>query len=318
MKARAAPSSAFRALRVLVLSALCLSSAQADDGLRLRLAQLPGAASNNAPAGQSTSGASSQTAPAAAAEPTPAPKPAAPGAEPAAPQPPASVPAVPTAPAASSSASSAAPASVPAAPAERVGPASPASPATDRGPIVRPPVQAGDRWTYRQSSGAASGITRQTIRQVSEDGISLVSQALNSFDSQTAIYSRQWGLIASGFNDYNPPLAYYSFPLYPGKRWGIDSTVSNFGAGQKSRIKGEARVEGWEEVQTQLGSFLALKIEIDMETSDPGDANRILKIRETHWYSRLVMRPVRVESRTELGGQPVSQETVQLLEFRLE
>jgi len=191
-------------------------------------------------------------------------------------------------------------------------------PAIDTGLLLRPAVQTGDEWVYRRSTGRSSRVMRQTITGVNEKGMTLKTEDIGSADSSVAVHDRDWGLLGSGFNDYSPALAYYSFPLYPGKRWGVDSSVSNFGAGLSGRMKGEGRALGWETVEAPAGRFLAMKIELLIETADPGDPQRTLVVRERHWYSRVAMRPVRVESEATIAGEAPRSETVELLSFRIE
>ena len=186
------------------------------------------------------------------------------------------------------------------------------------GPVTRPQVRVGDEWIYRRGQGATRVLIRQRVTQVSEEGISLMTDAAGSTDTSTAVYDREWGLRASGFNTYAPALAYYAFPLYPGKRWGIDSTVDNFGAGQASKLAGEGVAAGFEIVDTQAGRFVALKVQITIETTDPGDAARRVRVRETHWYSRDILRAVKVESVTQIANEAPRQETVELLRYRIE
>ncbi len=186
------------------------------------------------------------------------------------------------------------------------------------GPITRPQVRVGDEWIYRRGQGNTRVLIRQRVTQVSEDSMSLMTEAAGSTDTSTAVYDRQWGLRASGFNTYGPALAYYVFPLYPGKRWRIESTVDNFGAGQASKIAGEGVAAGFELVDTQAGQFVALKVLIELDTSDPGDAAHRVKVRETHWYARDMLRAVRVESATQIGTDAPQQETVELLRYKLE
>jgi len=202
-------------------------------------------------------------------------------------------------------------------------PAPPASsrqvdPRTDTGPIVRPPVESGDLWVYRRSNGRTSVVMTQSATRVSPEGIALRTELAGSPDSSTALYDRDWGLVASGYNDYLPSLHYYAFPLYVGKRWGIDSAVSNFGAGQVSRVKGEARAVRWEEIEVPAGKFLALKIDIDIELADPGDPARKLRVLETHWYARTVLRAIKVESHSVIEGNEPSNEVIDLLSYKLD
>jgi hypothetical protein len=208
------------------------------------------------------------------------------------------------------------PAAAPAAPPAR--PGTPVDPRTDTGPIVRPPLQSGDAWIYRRNTGRQSVLMRQEALRVSADGVALRTELAGSPDTSTALYDREWGLLASGYNDYAPALRYYAFPLYAGKRWGINSSISNFGAGQASRVKGEAWAQGWEQVEVGAGKFLALKIEIDMEISDPGNPERQVRVRETHWYARTVLRAVRVESHSVVAGQEPTSELIELVSYRMD
>ncbi|MDB5803546.1 MAG: hypothetical protein JWN73_868, partial [Betaproteobacteria bacterium] len=198
-------------------------------------------------------------------------------------------------------------------------PGAPVDPRVDTGPIIKPPVQTGDAWIYRRSDGKSSAVMRQTATKVTDDGIALRTELARSPDtSTTALYDREWGLVASGYNDYRPALRYYSYPLYAGKRWTVNAAISNFGAAQTSRIKGEAWATGWEQVEVPAGKFLALKIEIDIETADPGNPRRVLRVRETHWYVRTVMRPVKVESHSVVGDAAPTGDVVELLSYRME
>ena len=210
-----------------------------------------------------------------------------------------------------------APAPAPVAPAPAPKPAAPPA-HHDTGPIIKPPVQAGDEWIYRRVSGTGTVLLRQRVTGVNENGISLRTELAGSIESTTAVYDREWGLLGSGYNDYLPALNYYAFSLYPGKRWRINAGVSNFGAGQKSRISGEGTALAFEEITVAAGRFTALKIIVEMEISDPGDAARIVRVKETHWYVREVMRPVRVESVTQLAAEAARVETIELVSYRLE
>lgn len=188
----------------------------------------------------------------------------------------------------------------------------------DTSPIIRPAVQVGDQWLYRRSATRQSHALRQSVTGVSEQGIALKSEQPGSGESSVTVHDRDWGLLGSGFNDYRPALAYYVFPLYAGKRWGIDVAVGNFGAGQTGRMKGEGRAVAWETVEVPAGRFHVLRVELAIETSDPGDAKRRIVVKEVHWYAREVLRPVRVESETEVAGEAPRLETVELLSYRLE
>lgn len=261
------------------------------------------------------------------APPVPAPEVVEPRPAPAAVPAPAQAPPLATAPAAP--APEPAPSSAPAAAPEGPAAASPSSqaeapkpvpapldPRIDTGPIVKPPVHAGDMWMYRRNTGRNSAVMRQTVARLSDEAIALRTELVNSPDSSTALYDREWNLTASGYNEYRPALRYYSFPLYAGKRWSINTAVSNFGAGQTGRVKGEAWATGWEQVEVPAGRFLALRIEIDIETTDPSNPERAVRVRETHWYVRTVLRAVKVESHAVVGDAQPTGETVEMIGYR--
>ena len=83
-------------------------------------------------------------------------------------------------------------------------------------------------------------------------------------------------------------------------------------------MKGEGRAVGWEEVAVPAGRFLAMRIELDIETVDPGEITRKLSVRETHWYARTVLRPVKVVTEINVAGEQPRSETVELLDYRIE
>lgn len=209
----------------------------------------------------------------------------------------------------------------PAAPAASAAPAAVAGAvpaAANVGPITRPQVRQGDQWIYRRVVGNASVLLRQRVTDLNEIGISLLTESTGTFDVTTTVYDRQWGLLGSGFNTYAPALAYYSFPLYVGKRWRINSSVNNFGAGQTGQMTGEGAALGFEMVETAAGQFVALKVQVEIETTDPGDAARAIRVRETHWYARDVLRAVKVESTTQVANEAPRQETIELVDFKFD
>ena len=203
-------------------------------------------------------------------------------------------------------------------PAPTPGASTASGPRADTSLITRPPIREGDAWIYRRFSSAGSVLLQQRVAAMSESGISLRTEQSGSIEISTAVYNREWGLLGSGYNDYLPALGYYSFSLYPGKRWRIDSQVSNFGAGQKSLVSGEGAAVTFEDITVAAGRFTALKILIELEITDPGEAQRVVRTRETHWYAREVMRPVKVESVTQLASEAARTETIELVSFHLQ
>ena len=188
-----------------------------------------------------------------------------------------------------------------------------------RRPITRAPVQVGDIWAYlRNVAGSEPTVIEQQVVNVNKDGISLKNQLRGAFDSQTNVYSREWNLLASGFSDYEPALAYYSFSLYPGKKWRVVSSLRHVGQrDQVARVVASGEVLDWEEIEVPAGKFLTLKVRVLIEAADPGEPDRTFRTEEFHWYAREVMRPVRVSSvTTATDGKPTA-ETIELVAFRL-
>jgi hypothetical protein len=135
-------------------------------------------------------------------------------------------------------------------------------------------------------------------------------------DSTTAVYTRDWNLVTSGFNDYAPPLAYYQFSLYAGKTWRQAGRVGNFGSGQETALVVTGTVVGWEEVEVPAGKFQTMRVELVIQTNDPGDATRAFETRETHWYAPVAQRPVKVQTRSITTGTETA-ETIELISFDL-
>ncbi len=69
--------------------------------------------------------------------------------------------------------------------------------------------------------------------------------------------------------ELNPPnKGGLSFPLWAGKKWQNEFTEKNFEKGTIYRFKEYVEIQDWENIQTPVGIFKALKIEINRENFD--------------------------------------------------
>ncbi len=122
---------------------------------------------------------------------------------------------------------------------------------------------------------------------------------LNSSYVRTLEYDRQWnpigtrGKAGEGF-DYSPPVKYYDFPLYPGKRWSGTSTERNIKTGQVREHTINAEVGGWETITVPAGTFRAIKVMIRNAVKDL-QTGQVKSGSDISWYAPLAKRSVKSE-----------------------
>ena len=119
----------------------------------------------------------------------------------------------------------------------------------------------------------------------------------------------------SGF-DYAPPLQYFSFPLYPGKRWQQTSRETNIQTGTVREHTLSATVGDWEEVTVPAGTFRALKITLHTELREPSTGETSTGT-DISWYTPDIRRSIRSDmiSRDFQGKQ--ERQVIQLIKHDL-
>ena len=216
----------------------------------------------------------------------------------------------------------AAPAAVAAAPTVvRATPALPPPPPTSTSADI-PEVRIGDRWILRSddlNNPKWSNVTERRVLQASSSELVVTSRNTQSNYTRTLVFSPSWNLIRSrepdgrGY-DYTPPLKYFDFPLYPGKKWESEIQESPAG-GQPLRTHHlSAIVEGWEDVTVPAGTFRSLKVVLRVKATEGAIVMRDSE--DVSWYAPNAKRSVKTaESSLNHATGLRTTRTVSLIEF---
>ena len=183
-------------------------------------------------------------------------------------------------------------------PADNVPPA--ASPKIE--PIHSPALSVGDEFVIEHKNVTFPNLSYAAERKVvSLDGnrMQVTARNINSKYVKRLEYDRQWNLIAErtdggGGFDYDPPIKYYDFPLYPGKCWSGSSTERNVKTGQIREHSIVAEVGGWETITVPAGTFRTIKVMIRNQVKDLG-TGEVTSGTDTSWYAPAAKRSVRCE-----------------------
>ncbi len=133
-------------------------------------------------------------------------------------------------------------------------------------------------------------------------------------------FDPQWNLVSSGLptsdkTTFSPPLKYFDFPLYLGKRWEARSTETILQTGNTHIHVIRAVVAAKEKVTVPAGTFYSFKLVLDTELIE--DGKRTLG-KDVSWYAPAVHRTVRSEIKSvDPATGKVSKRIVQLLSFEL-
>ncbi len=158
-----------------------------------------------------------------------------------------------------------------------------------------PDVKPGSWWKYRNLTSTLN--FKLTLKDIRDSKFIVIS---SSFPDREQIYTTEWNpittvnLFNSAFDFVRDPYSkYYSFPIWPGKRWKQDYRweVSVRGIVGESSV--DVKALGWEKVKVPAGEFLALKISIDIVT----ETRRGTRFSElTYWYAPEVRNRVKLET----------------------
>lgn len=205
-----------------------------------------------------------------------------------------------------------------------VAPADPAKGPRDRDQAIESPsLSVGDEFVIEHKNLTNPKLSYVAERKVIfSDGkrVRITASNLNSKYVRTLDYDRQWNLIASrgqageGF-DYNPPIPYYEFPLYPGKRWSGRSTERNIKTGLLREHSIFAEVGAWETITVPAGTFRTIKVMVKSEVKDL-QTGQIKSGSDISWYAPAAKRSVKSELRAfgAAGGEDEVQ-IAQLLRY---
>lgn len=187
--------------------------------------------------------------------------------------------------------------------------------------VDRPTIRVGDTYVYRSmdlNNPSASLTTRRTVTATTP---TVVMSSLN-LDSKrarprTLRFDGQWNLLASrspdgSGRDYAPALAYYDFPLVPGKTWERTTTETNIQT-RATRIHQIAGgVDQWETVSVPAGTFRAIRVSLRTELEDPSTGERTSGT-DVSWYVPELRRSVK----SVITGKGGSRQVIELLRYRL-
>lgn len=143
------------------------------------------------------------------------------------------------------------------------------------GPVARPVVKAGDRWTYRRMDywkNQPTGTYQLRVTFANEKSIlAVVEEGGKEFDSS---YTGDWNAIVSAFDQavVSPDTGLMHFPLRRDLRYAstfqLDATKREVGARaiqgvSTSNFDFKVKVAGWEDVSVPAGRFRALRIDAE-------------------------------------------------------
>jgi len=170
--------------------------------------------------------------------------------------------------------------------------------------VAAPRLAAGDRWVYAQIN-PYNHILLRTLTDTLETaprGFTLVRQSDRKREPQRRrVVPAPWQLAAESGplpRRFDPALVEIPFPLHPGSSWHQSVRVTDAG-GRTYTWLTVGTALGWERVATPAGSFVALKIVLQMNLNDSNATWGDTQVFETLWYAPEVGRWVRRELRTE-------------------
>lgn len=179
--------------------------------------------------------------------------------------------------------------------------ATPAAPRNSSLPIPRPTIRVGDEYVYRNwyATQPAQAWENEWKVLAVGDRVLMSSRSMKgpSLGTRTLHLTPEWNLL--GWRDpdergvdYSPALAYYAFPLDPGKRWQVTSTRTDT-AGETSETQAVyGKVAGWEWVTVPAGTFRALKVIVKIRVVNQL-SGEVDTSNDTSWYVPEVRRSVK-------------------------
>jgi hypothetical protein len=189
------------------------------------------------------------------------------------------------------------------------------------GQVGTPTIRVGDTYVYSSAdpNGAAAPLTTRRTVTATTPTVVLSSLSLDSRNAKprTLRFDGQWNLLASrspdgSGRDYDPPLKYYDFPLFPGKTWEqttIETDIRS-GAIRTHTVAGEAG--DWDTVTVPAGTFRGIKVSLRTDLYDPSLGEHIPGT-DVSWYVPEIRRSVKSIT----TGQGGSVRVIELLEYSL-
>jgi len=194
------------------------------------------------------------------------------------------------------------------------------------GPVSRPDLKVGDRWTYDLVDNWKKAVDYSFERVVTEVSPTEMKTTRARKDDESVspeIYKDAWTPRdvegRTGRVRYLDDYAVLTFPLQPGKKYDVQSRYENQSTGAAGVLDGKVEVIGWEDVAVPAGKFKALKIVVEGGYIRV-DGNRLRgRYTSTGWYSPSVKNYVRFDSIDyDFTGRPYNKYTLELTQYKLQ
>jgi hypothetical protein len=134
------------------------------------------------------------------------------------------------------------------------------------GPVEKPDVKVGDRWTYQATDLRRNRELRkyqEVVTFVGNEIILTTSTWLSNQKEFDSHWTAEWNALALGAGEvYEEPRRFFRFPLNVGDTFEIAYRRVQRGSPMKIANNATVRVVAWEEVAVPAGKFRALKVEI--------------------------------------------------------
>jgi hypothetical protein len=191
--------------------------------------------------------------------------------------------------------------------------------------IESPILQIGDSFvleSVKSDNQKLNNVTEKSVISVESNGdFTLTSKNQKSSYTRIIEYTQQWNVKQSrepsgGGLEYSPPIPYFDFPLYPGKKWSRSSNEINSKTGARRLHTIEGKVYNWEQISVPAGTFQALKVSLIITLLDFSTGKQTPS-EDISWYVPQVKRSVKSEITSYAeDGSPVHQ-TIQLLSYHV-
>jgi hypothetical protein len=196
-------------------------------------------------------------------------------------------------------------------------------PAAGQPPQVPAPVLGvGDEWRYTLRSGL-NGVVQDTLamRVAAADATGYsIDETWGSIGPVTARYDRNLNALRTRNVVNQPAFPRYRFPLSIGQTWSATvmsekQPVERYG---RWREEMQAQVAGWERITVPAGTFVALRIDIQITSHNVDSAQTWGNTAETAWYVP-ALRNVALYHRVDFffGRQEVGNYVMELDTFRV-
>ncbi len=199
--------------------------------------------------------------------------------------------------------------------------------ATPNDPIPAPSHTVGDTYiteVINFTEGKPGIKTERKVVYVDDKKMVVESKSLSSKKGtvRSLDYTLEWNLLrsrnpdGSGL-DYTPPLKYYDFPLFIGKKWQQTSIENNIKTGTQRTHTLSSEVFGWESVTVPAGTFKAIKVVTRSKLIDP-DKGESTWGKDTSWYVPELRRSIKSETSSQKEGGTEEKQIIQLINHKIE